>query len=248
VTTNPGPASTPTSPQPMSPDELVKQYVELWKKTVEVQQHFNDLEWRIRGLALTAATFALGAAGVAAKDGTAYYGFSLGAMILLVGLILWYGFYFADRYWYHPLLIGSVKHGSKLENELKKYLPEAGLTDAISDESPQTPSKVEFWAPRKKATGKMHSTDKLNGFYIIGAVALVLTAAALEVLAFIPKESTPKVQRIEVIKPTTTNPQTSTPSSTTITPPISPTPSTSISPAPGPGSTVGTTSPSRPGS
>ena len=39
---------------PLSDDEKVKHYIELWKQTVTVQQHFNDLEWRIRGLTLDA--------------------------------------------------------------------------------------------------------------------------------------------------------------------------------------------------
>src|SRR3954454_5849013 len=99
----------------LSDDERCSRYIDLWKQTVEVQQHFNDLEWRIRGLALTAATFALGASAVAAKDGTKFHGVSLGAGVLIAGLILWFGFYFVDRYWYHPLLIGSVKHGEELE-------------------------------------------------------------------------------------------------------------------------------------
>ena len=56
----------------MNDDEKVGHYIEIWKQTVTVQQHFNDIEWRIRGLALTAATFALGAAAIAAKDGNSF--------------------------------------------------------------------------------------------------------------------------------------------------------------------------------
>lgn len=41
----------------MDDDDRVRHYIELWKQTVAVQQHFNDLEWRIRQLALTALTF-----------------------------------------------------------------------------------------------------------------------------------------------------------------------------------------------
>jgi hypothetical protein len=167
-------------------------------------------------------------------------------MILLVGIILWYGFYFADKYWYHALLIGSVKHGSALEEELRKYLPEAGLTDAISEASPQKPSALEFWLPRDKTTGKMRSTNKLNAFYAIGAVALGITAVALEIISFIPKPSPPKVDRvIEVIKPTpTTGPDsnsstTTAPTTATITtiapPPPPPSIPSSPTPAPGPG-------------
>ena len=55
----------------LSDDDKVPFYLDMWKQTVTVQQHFNDIEWRIRGLALTVLTFALGAAGVASKDSTA---------------------------------------------------------------------------------------------------------------------------------------------------------------------------------
>lgn len=54
----------------MDDEDRVKHYIELWKQTVAVQQHFNDIEWRIRQLALTALTFALGAAAVAARERT----------------------------------------------------------------------------------------------------------------------------------------------------------------------------------
>ncbi len=76
-------------------NERVGHYVEMWKKTVDVQQHFNDIEWRIRGLALTTATFAVGAAGVAAKDNSKIWFLSLGGLVLMLGLasgtpsILW---------------------------------------------------------------------------------------------------------------------------------------------------------------
>ncbi|MBF6169437.1 hypothetical protein IU486_32650 [Streptomyces gardneri] len=113
----------------------IPHYLEMWKKTVEVQQHFNDLEWRIRGLAMTVLTFAFGAAAVAAKDGTAVkvFGFSLqlSCIVLVLGFVLWLAFYFVDKVWYHQLLTGAVKHGDELEQELRTQLPHAGLTGQI---------------------------------------------------------------------------------------------------------------------
>ena len=95
----PSDAITPTG---LTRDQQVGHYIDMWKLSVEVQMHFNDIEWRIRGLALTVATFALGAAGVAAKDGTRVAGVSLGSLVIVIGLLLWYAFYFVDRVWYHP--------------------------------------------------------------------------------------------------------------------------------------------------
>jgi hypothetical protein len=52
-------------------DERVKAYVEMWKQAIDLQKHFNDIEMRVRGLALTALTFALGGATLAVKDARA---------------------------------------------------------------------------------------------------------------------------------------------------------------------------------
>ena len=57
----PGRRCRPTpDPVGLSPNEALGHYVSLWKTSVEVQQHFNDIEWRIRGLAVTVATSHLG--------------------------------------------------------------------------------------------------------------------------------------------------------------------------------------------
>src|SRR4051794_9635050 len=91
---------------PLSREEHAKLLVELWKQTIAVQQHFNDLSWRIRGLALTALTFTLGAAAVAAQKAVAVrlFGFAvqLSFLVALAGLVLWCSFFYVDRLWYHP--------------------------------------------------------------------------------------------------------------------------------------------------
>lgn len=165
---------------PLSPEERTKHYVEMWKQTVAVQQHFNDLELRIRSLALTALTFTLGAAGVAAKDGFRidYMGLDVGAgsVIATGGLLLWGAFWFVDRIWYHRLLIGSVIHGTELEKELAKRLPHAGLTQAISANSP---SQFRLWWPGRPVLFTLHSSRKLSLFYVIGATPLLLLTLLL---------------------------------------------------------------------
>ncbi|MEV0683399.1 hypothetical protein AB0I35_05955 [Nocardia sp. NPDC050378] len=158
-------------------EEDIPHYLEMWKKTVEVQQHFNDLEWRIRGLAMTVLTFAFGAAAVAAKDGTTVkvYGYplQLSCLVLILGCVLWGAFYFVDKVWYHQLLVGAVAHGVELEQELKTQLPHAGLTEQIGKSSPQE-IRILLW---KK---ELRSTEKLRLFYVIGATALLLAATALQ--------------------------------------------------------------------
>ena len=170
----------------MTDDERVKHYIELWKQTISVQQHFNDIEWRIRQLALTAMTFALGAAAVAARERTAISIFGLQAQLsstlLVFGLILWLSFYFVDQVWYHRLLVGAVRHGAVLENAIKTHLPEAGLTQAISEASPYS---IKLGIGRLSYTFKkpLHSRVKLRLFYVAGGLALAIAAIALQVSA-----------------------------------------------------------------
>lgn len=206
---------SPSNPSsPLSDDELCSRYIDLWKQTVEVQQHFNDLEWRIRGLALTAATFALGASAVAAKDGTKFFGISLGSGVLVAGLILWFGFYFVDRYWYHPLLIGSVKHGEKLEAELRAFVPKAGLTQDITAASHIKPPKGLGRLAGKNDDGTLRSEEKLRIFYWIGATTLILAAAFLQLAACSStKNPDSKPERvIEVIRSSESTPPSAVPS------------------------------------
>ena len=112
----------------------------MWKQTIDVQKHFNDIELRIRGLALTVLTFVLGGASLAIRDGNTIslndFNLQLGALILIFGVLLWLTFYFVDQIWYHRLLMGAVIHGEELEKELRKVLPVAGLTHQISKSSP----------------------------------------------------------------------------------------------------------------
>ena len=166
----------------MDDEDRVKHYIELWKQTVAVQQHFNDIEWRIRQLALTALTFALGAAAVAARERTSVVifgiNFQLSSTLLMFGLVLWGSFYFVDQVWYHRLLIGAVRHGEELERAIQRHIPEAGLTQAITKASPY---QVRIGWGSRSYTTQIHSTIKLRMFYLIGAVTLALAAIALQI-------------------------------------------------------------------
>lgn len=186
----------------LSDQEKVAHYIEVWKQTITVQQHFNDIEWRIRGLALTAATFAIGAAAVAANDGQS----GVSVIILIIGVVLWYAFYFVDRFWYHPLLIGSVKHGEKVEQALSQVLPAASLTRSISDASPvNRPLPIKLLSLGKvqqpdgsggtesvsRRSTKLHSSAKLGWFYTIGGVALLGSAVGLGIYSVSVEPSKP---------------------------------------------------------
>lgn len=121
----------------MDDKDKVGFYVEMWKQAIDVQKHFNDIELRVRSLALTLLTFALGGATLAVKDGRATKIFGvdlqLGAIVLAAGLISWMAFYFMDQVWYHRLLIGAVKHAERIETILSADFPGVGLTQTISE-------------------------------------------------------------------------------------------------------------------
>lgn len=162
-------------------EEELRQYVELWKQTVAVQQHFNDIQWRIRGLAITAVTFTLGAAGVAAREPSKIPIFGghigLSQLVVLAGLLLWLSFAFVDVLWYHRFLVGSVKHGEALEDKLREVLPVAGLTHAITESSHvpilKNPRSRFKW---RRNPPTMNSKHRLLAFYSVIAVGLAAVA------------------------------------------------------------------------
>lgn len=197
--------------------------VRAWEKTVDVQQHFNDLELRVRSLALTTLTAVLAGAAYAFSQGIqvrqqiqipawcvapflaiaalvlGYIVFerlpvwsrwagglvivlglggplavgwgviefelptTLAGLLLLVALLIWVGFYVMDRFWYHRLLYGSVKHGLAIEKRLAKLLPESALSEAIGRESPVVSSRLNL---------KIRSSHKIDLFYAL--IALIL--------------------------------------------------------------------------
>lgn len=219
--TNPEtPVAAATGPKPdstLTPHEALTHYVTMWKTSVEVQQHFNDIEWRIRALALSVATFALGAAGLAAKDGTTIGPFSLGAAVLVLGLVLWYAFAFVDHRWYH-LLKAAVAEGTEFEKAIGKYLPEAHMTAGITERSPQEINWLMalLAAPNgstvKDGVRVMHSDHKLHWFYRVGSLVFVLGAVLLQLGVWFPKQAAPaqpimvQVQTQSPIIPSTPTP------------------------------------------
>lgn len=143
--------------------------VDVWKKTVDVQQHFNDLELRIRNFALTVLAAILGLAAYAVKEqlrGTVGgHVFSVAAALLFSAEFPWLAFYFMDRFWYHRLLYGAVDQGRFIEKRWSTALPELSLTDSIGKYSPV---KLPF------GKWKIHTPRKIDIFYCVGIVFLLL--------------------------------------------------------------------------
>jgi hypothetical protein len=155
-------------------DEVTELQVEAWKTTIGVQQHFNDIEMKIRALAITLLTAVLGVAALAIRDGTKLHvggaDVNLSAAILIIGFLSWLLLYFVDELWYHRLLMGSVRQGRALEELLEEQgVKGFALTKAVGDASPFT-MNLYF---RKL---EVHSTAKIRVFYF--AIAILLAVAA----------------------------------------------------------------------
>lgn len=79
--------------------------LETWKKTVDVQQHFNDMQMRLRNYAITIVGAMIAAVGFTFQSGleTSVLGFTIPAGVLLIAasIFAWYAFYFIDKYGYH---------------------------------------------------------------------------------------------------------------------------------------------------
>jgi hypothetical protein len=148
--------------------------VEIWKKIVDVQQHFNDLELRVRNFALVVTGAFLGLGGYAIKDGGAITLFghvlSIAGLVVLSAILPLLAFYFMDRFWYHRLLDGSVKAGIEAEAALKALGYQVDLGTQISRASPFT-----LW-PTKHV---VHSKSKMDMFYGMLLLALLIVAAGL---------------------------------------------------------------------
>ena len=140
-----------------------------------MQQHFNDLELRIRNFALIVTGAFLGLGGYAIKDGGIINAFGL--EVSIVGLVVFsaifplFAFYFMDRLWYHRLLDGSVKAGVEAELALKHLGYKVDLGSKISEYSPFT-----LWLT---SGTKIHSKTKMDIFYLMLVAALLIVAVSL---------------------------------------------------------------------
>lgn len=155
--------------------------IEVWKKTIDVQQHFNDISLRIRNLAVTVLTGFMAAIGLSLKDNifvnvsidilhiSTEASLPLASLAAAGALIVWLIFFFMDRYWYHNLLIGAVEYGTTIETANPRIFGEKGLTGVIGKNSPQSILGIFT----------VHSTGKFHFFYSIISVALLVTVAIL---------------------------------------------------------------------
>lgn len=148
--------------------------IEIWKKIIDVQQHFNDLELRIRNFALIVTGAFLGLGGYAIKDGGTIivYGWvvSISGIVVLSAIVPLLAFYFMDRLWYHRLLDGSVQAGIEAETALKALGYKVDLGSQISAKSP-----FALWL----VGTPIHSRTKMDIFYSMLILALFIVGSSL---------------------------------------------------------------------
>lgn len=133
--------------------------IRAWEKTVDVQQHFNDLSLRVRNFAVTVTTAVLGGALLAFREAP-----SAALWILGAGVGAWLMFYMMDAGWYHQLLQGAVTHGEDVENALAaRGLSGFGLAKKIREKS-----GVRF------LRREWRSKQRLHGFYLSGIAFFAL--------------------------------------------------------------------------
>lgn len=153
--------------------EVDKINFEIWKKGVEVHQHFNDLELRIRNYAITITGAIVAAIGIMTQRNmvTTVFGveFPTSLTLVMVAIVVWGSFFLMDRYWYHVLLKGAVNHNMKVEAALTHRYPNISLGKTISEES----SKVKIFGL------KLNSNKRLNIFYLSMLIILFVLGTGI---------------------------------------------------------------------
>jgi hypothetical protein len=83
-----------------------KNIIELWKAVVGVQQHFNEIEMKVRGLFITIVVAIATAQGFLIEKKTVCFDGARYDSVRechAVGILATYLFYFVGRHWYHRL-------------------------------------------------------------------------------------------------------------------------------------------------
>jgi phosphoglycolate phosphatase-like HAD superfamily hydrolase len=117
----------------------VSNVIKIWEKVIDVQQHFNDIELRIRNLAITTFTFIIGGIGYLEKENLSLQIKEVllpySTILAFFGVVILFAFFYMDKFWYHRLLQGAVNQGRKIEQKWSKYIPEINLSQSIKNSS-----------------------------------------------------------------------------------------------------------------
>ena len=166
--------------------------VEIWKRTIETQMHFNEMSTKSRQLGLTLVVAALGLSAVLLGRGDDFSllinvcnsSIKLHAvvLILLASALGLYGVMQLDLGVYHQMLRGAVKFGEEFEREnlvadLKTGL---GLTEFVSLYSRH--SSVQKVDGQYQGANQKLAGDKLKRFYWVSIVTICALAISIFVV------------------------------------------------------------------
>ena len=116
--------------------------IKVWDRTIDVQKHFNELEFKIKQFAISLSSLILGgvfALVITGKIPTTKIFNEVEIHILSVGFyftaVIWFIFWLVDRHWYHNFLKGAVIEAVELEQIISGYIPISGLSTTIGKHS-----------------------------------------------------------------------------------------------------------------
>ena len=199
-------------PQGLDDSIKDKEYIgfllDVWKKTVDVQMHFNQLSLQVRNFLITLFGGILTAFYLFLKDER--YSDSVGLMFIALPVLV--AMYIMDYLWYHRFLVSSVRHANKIEGELKSIMPNIDLGNTIRKES-AIPFE-EFWLgnillkwklikqhseeEQKKGKGVITSKERLKLYYFLLFSALVLPIIVVNFLYPAPGKKTEQEQKTAI--------------------------------------------------
>lgn len=164
--------------KPKGLDETVgdKEYVafliDIWKKTIDVQMHFNQLSLQVRNFLITLFGGILTAFFLFVREGKVKdsIGFIFTALLVLIAMFI------MDYFWYHKFLIASVRHAGKIEKQLKSILPNIDLGATIKYES--TININNYWLQKFNkiflGEASIGSKERLKIYYYLLFVSLLV--------------------------------------------------------------------------
>jgi MFS family permease len=200
-------APSASGPLPVIAPFDAKDVLTAWQTSLDVQQHFNDLELQIRNFAITLLVAVMGGTAFTLKE---HYDihigdqtFSLAIVVLLAGVLGWLAFYFMDRHWYHRLLIGSVTHTiANIEVPFEHFAP-LRLSRRIGDWSAIMIWKLDRPINKRTHWIEIHSTEKIDLFYSAGLFlfSLLIAGALLVPESAIQSPTPPQVPTLRPAQP-----------------------------------------------
>tara|TARA_R110002110_G_scaffold251251_1_gene467158 strand:- start:1058 stop:1666 length:609 start_codon:yes stop_codon:yes gene_type:complete len=195
-------------PEKLNPDQAI----EVWKRAIETQMHFNEMSTKSRQLGLTFVVAALGLAVVLLGEGkdvafsipicAHQLSIHVSVLIVLVSATALFAVKTLDLGVYHRMLVGAVTFGEEFEstNLVKLMKTPHGMTQFISLYS-------RYEDAGKQADGSYAGTikktarEKLNQFYNVCITLLVSISIALLIFtqfdAFSKTENQPKISTSE---------------------------------------------------